>query len=166
MRCTVRWTMLAQTMLAVVSTLAVFAQTDRAEEREIRKAEREWLNSYVTRDAAVMDRIEAEEFRIVYPNGTVVSKAQELDSVKKAGSLQGDVKVDTEDETVHIYGAAALVTGNFIQKGRYSAGPKKGQEFRIVERYTDVYVKRDGRWQVVASQLTAVPARQSGGPAQ
>jgi len=126
------------------------------DEREIRKTERQWLDSYLTRDAPIMDRIEAEEFRIVYPDGRMVTKAQELESLKRASNPQADLTMETEDETVQIYGSTAVVTGNLIQKGRYKAGPRNGQSFRIVNRYLDVYVKRNGNWQVVASQLTAV----------
>lgn len=145
----------------VLLAVSCLAQSNHADEREIRKTEREWLNSYLTRDAAVMDRIEADEFRIVYPDGSILTKAQELENLKKAAAPQADLKLETEDEKVRIYGAAAVVTGNFIQKGRYKAGPKNGQEFRIVERYLDIYVKRDGRWQVIASQLTSAQQEQA-----
>jgi ketosteroid isomerase-like protein len=137
--------------------ISCLAQSNTSDEKQIRKTEREWLNSYLTRDAAAMDRIEAGEFRIVYPDGTILTKAQELENLKKAATPQADLKLETGDEKVRIYGTAAVVTGNFIQKGHYTAGPKNGQDFRIVERYTDVYVKRDGRWQVIASQLTSAP---------
>lgn len=129
---------------------------ESADQREIRKTEREWLNCYLTRDASVMERIEADEFRIVYSDGRVLTKKQELENLKNAATPQADVTMDTEGETVHIYGNTAVVTGNFIQRGHYKAGPRNGQSFHIVNRYTDVYVKRDGNWQVAASQLTAV----------
>jgi ketosteroid isomerase-like protein len=144
----------------VLLALSCLAQSNHTGEREIRKTERQWLNSYLTRDAAVMDRIEADEFRIVYPDGSILTKAQELENLKKATTPQAELKLETGDQTIRIYGETAVVTGNFIQKGRYKAGPKNGQDFRIVERYTDVYVKRDGRWQVVASQLTSAPQEQ------
>jgi ketosteroid isomerase-like protein len=142
---------------ALLLTISCLAQSNTSDEKQIRQTEREWLNSYLTRDAAAMDRIEASEFRIVYPDGTILTKAQELENLKKAATPQADLKLETSDEKVRIYGTAAVVTGNFIQKGRYRAGPKNGQDFRIVERYTDVYVKRDGHWQVIASQLTSAP---------
>lgn len=144
----------------VLLAMSCLAQSSSGDEKQIRKTEREWLNSYLTRDTAVMDRIEADEFRIVYPDGRILTKAQELENLKKAANPQADLKLETDDAQVRIYGTAAVVTGNFIQKGRFKAGPKNGQDFRIVERYTDVYVKRDGRWQVVASQLTSAPPEQ------
>jgi ketosteroid isomerase-like protein len=146
-------------MLKACSTLIALSCL-ASDENEIRKTEHAWLNSYLTRNAAVMDRIEADEFRIVYPDGSVLTKAQELENLKKAATPQADLKLETDDEKIRVYGTTAVVTGNFIQKGRYQAGPKNGQDFRIVERYTDVYVKRDGRWQVVASHLTSAPLEQ------
>src|SRR5436309_1917664 len=84
------------------------AESSRTEEREIRKAERAWLNSYLTRDGSVMDQIEADEFRIVYPDGRILTKSQELENLKKATIPQADLKLETEDEQVRIYGAAAI----------------------------------------------------------
>src|SRR5438067_9285177 len=110
----------------VLLALICQAQSTHTGEHEIRKIERQWLNSYLTRDAAVMDRIEADEFRIVYPDGRILTKAQELENLKKAAAPQADLKLETQDETIQIYGTAAVVTGNFIQKGRYKAGPKNG----------------------------------------
>src|SRR2546423_15323424 len=100
----------------VLLALACQAQSNHASEREIRNTQRAWLNSYLTRDAAVMDRIEAAEFRIVYPDGRILTKAQELENLKKAAAPQADLRLETQDETFQIYGTAAVVTGTFIQK--------------------------------------------------
>ena len=141
----------------VLSGAQLFGQP-AADEQEVRRVEKAWLESYLSHDAETMDKIEAEEFRIVYPDGTIVTKAQELQAMKKPHAPRDpELKVGTEDTTVRLYGATAVSTGNLIQEGVQREGPKKGQRFRIVQRYTDVYIKRDGRWQVVASQLTAAP---------
>ena len=141
----------------VLSGARLFGQS-ATDEQEVRRVEKAWLESYLSHDAETMDKIEAEEFRIVYPDGTIVTKAQELAAVKKPHEPRDpELKVSTEDTTVRLYGATAVATGNLIQEGLQREGPKKGQRFRIVQRYTDVYVKRDGRWQVVASQLTTAP---------
>ena len=63
----------------------------------------------------------------------------------------------TADTKVRVHGDTAILTGKVIQKGTYRDGPKQGQEYNIQSRYTDTYVKRNGRWQVVASHLTAIP---------
>jgi ketosteroid isomerase-like protein len=57
------------------------------------------------------------------------------------------VSYKLEDMRVRICGNAAVVTGrNVLQaslKGKDTSGPY---------RFTDVFVKRDGRWQCVATQ--------------
>jgi ketosteroid isomerase-like protein len=49
------------------------------------------------------------------------------------------------------FGDVAVVTGHSTFKGKY-----KGQPVTVVLRFTDVFVKRDDRWLVVASQGTQV----------
>jgi len=52
---------------------------------------------------------------------------------------------------VRLLGDVAVVTG-----GSLSAGRVGDRELSITQRYTDVYVRRDGRWRIVASQGTQV----------
>jgi len=57
--------------------------------------------------------------------------------------------MDSEDVRVLIYGDAAAVTALTMTKGKYM-----GQEFTSQERATDMFAKKDGRWQCIVSQLT------------
>jgi len=125
-------------------------------EQELLKVEREWLDAYLKRDVAAMDRIEANDFVITYADGKVLTKADEITNLKKPAPAGPGPIFMTADTKVRVYGDAAVLTGKVIQKGVYNDGPKKGQEYNIQQRYTDVYVKRDGRWQVVASHLTGI----------
>jgi uncharacterized protein (TIGR02246 family) len=125
-------------------------------EQELLKVEREWLDAYLKRDAAAIDRIEANDFVITHADGRMMTKADEIASLKKPAPAGPGPTFMTSDTKVRVYGDAAVLTGKFIQKGVYGDGPKKGQEYNIQQRYTDVYVKRDGRWQVVASHLTGI----------
>ena len=122
-------------------------------EKELLMLEREWLDAYLKADAAAMSRIEADDFTITYPNGEVVTKAQETERIKASKPrTDGSLELSTEGTLVRFYGDTAVLTGVFIQKEKLKA------EERITrERYTDVWVKRNGRWQVVASQLTKIP---------
>ena len=122
-------------------------------EKELLMIEREWLDAYLKADAAAMERIEADEFTITYPNGEVVTKAKEVERIKASKPrTDGSLELSTEGTTVKFNGDTAVLSGVFIQKQRM-----KGEEKIVRERYTDVWVKRNGRWQVVASQLTAIP---------
>ncbi|HXG91649.1 MAG TPA: nuclear transport factor 2 family protein [Blastocatellia bacterium] len=120
-------------------------------EQELLKLEREWLDAYTNRNAAAMERIEADDFTITYPDGRVLTKADEVASMKTPAPAGPRPALSTEDTRVRVYGDTAVVTGVLIQKMT-----NNGHETTIRERYTDVYVKRNGRWQAVASQLTRI----------
>ena len=50
-----------------------------------------------------------------------------------------------------MYGNAAVATGLSTGKGTF-----RGQEINGSSRFTDTWVKRNGKWQAVASQGTKV----------
>ncbi len=57
--------------------------------------------------------------------------------------------MESEDLRVRIYGDTATVTGLTTARGKFM-----GQEFATQERATDLFVKRNGQWQCVLTQLT------------
>jgi len=59
-----------------------------------------------------------------------------------------------EDMKVHRFGTTAIVTGWLVVGGHGSQGP-----FSRRYRFTDTWVRRDGRWQIVAAHDYLVPAR-------
>jgi ketosteroid isomerase-like protein len=116
-----------------------------AVEQELLKLERAWLDAYLKRDAAAMEQIESDDFTITHANGQVITKAQEVANLKRSGATDSSLAFSTEDTKVRLYGDTAILTGIFVSKSKDSTERS---------RYTDVYVKRNGRWQVVASHLT------------
>ena len=67
---------------------------------------------------------------------------------------KGQVTVDSlsnQDVLVRIYGKTAVVTGLWDVVLR--SGSKQAEKRKL--RYILVYVKRDGRWQIVAEQRSA-----------
>jgi ketosteroid isomerase-like protein len=127
-------------------------------EQDLLKLERDWLDAYTKRDVAAMERIEADDFMITFPDGAVRTKADEIANLKKPAPEGQPPIFMTADTKVRVYGDAAVLTGKVIQKGTYAEGDRKGQDYSFQHRYTDVYVKRNGRWQVVASHLTGIAA--------
>jgi len=57
---------------------------------------------------------------------------------------------------VRVYGDAAVVTGHGVRAGTYNGVPFKDRQVF----WTDTFIKKDGRWQCVASQGTLVAAQQ------
>jgi ketosteroid isomerase-like protein len=68
-----------------------------------------------------------------------------------SGSLKYE-SLKFDEIKVHAYGDTAVVTGRSTATGK-----DNGKEFAGQFRYTRVYVKRQGRWQIVATQATRIP---------
>ena len=123
-------------------------------EDELKALERRWLDAYLKHDFNEMARIEADDFTITYPDGTVRTKAEEVEAQRQAADRPSDASRTSavEDEHIRVYGNTAVLTGVFV-----SSGPQQSPRATLRARYTDVYVRRGGIWQVVASQLTSIP---------
>jgi hypothetical protein len=97
-----------------------------------------------------MDRIVAEDFVITFPNGTKQTKPQLMASLRaprKPGAPT--LRFYTEEVESRAYGNTVILRGRVITE--FERGGKTIQE---QSRYTDTYVRRHGRWQVVASHLS------------
>ena len=123
----------------------------RAEE-EVRKLEREWLDAYEQNDAAAMERIVADDFTITFPNGGMQTKPQLLAMVRaprRAG--QPRMRFYTDGVESRAYGDTVILVGRVTTEYE-----RDGKTVKEQSRYTDTYVRRGGRWQVVASHLSNV----------
>ena len=118
-------------------------------EQELRRLEAELAQAALKADTSFLDRVMADDYTAVNASGLVRDKAQALADFKS-----GDLKLtalNLDVEGVRTYGDAVLVTGLATMKGTY-----RGQDISGQNRYIRVYVRRDGRWQAVAFQLTRI----------
>lgn len=133
------------TLLILTSVLLVNAQTkkkyrDEKVERELIGLVRMWDAASVNHDAATLDRLLAEEFTL---SGT--PKAQYLVFIKSPDTMIESAISDKFD--VRVYkDIAVLIARDTIKLHR------KGVEVIEVYRYIDVWMKREGRWQCVATE--------------
>ena len=146
---------IASLFLLLAATSVVCAQTKGKKdsalraEQELLKVNKEYDEALVRGDTLALDRIFGEEFIYTSTSGEVVNKSQQLELIRS-----GQMKIEagaSDDVQVRLYGSMALVIGSFKAKGQF-----KGQAFDSTERYTSVWVKRGGRWQLIAEQGTLV----------
>ena len=131
----------------VLAVCPVLAQAGKAEQ-EIRAMEKLWNESRVRADVAALDRLLADGWTVTHGDGTINTKAEYLADLKSGvRRFFGDVKQD--DFTVRVYGDTAVAAGVSDSKVEYNGKPSGG-----ALRFTRVYVKRDGRWQMVVSHAT------------
>lgn len=126
-------------------------QTVTKSEEEVRKLERQWLDAYEQHDSEAMTRIVADDFIITFPNGTMQTKAQLMSMIATPNPSSPKMRFYTEDVRSRSYGDTVILMGRVVTE--YERDGKKVKE---QSRYTDTYVKRNGRWQVVASHLSNV----------
>jgi ketosteroid isomerase-like protein len=125
------------------------AQVSNAPEQELIRLENAWKEAVVKRDAAALHRFYADEYVGTDQEGMVWNKAQDMAIDTTGISRLASSKLD--DRKVRLYGDVAVVTGRDTSQGTLLGHAVSGQS-----RFTDVFVKREGRWQCVASQATSV----------
>jgi uncharacterized protein (TIGR02246 family) len=129
------------------------AQKGSKAEQEVRKLERAWLDAYEQHDAKAMNAIVADDFVITFPDGSRQTKQQVVDSVKAPRNpASPSLKFYTEDVQARVYGDTVILIGRVVTEYQ-----RDGKTVKEQSRYTDTYIKRRGRWQVVASHLSNVP---------
>lgn len=130
------------------------ASVERSAERELVELERDWCRADIERDAAFFQRVLAEEFTAVGSRGGQDDKASYIEGLRDQGSSL--TACEDRDVRVRIYGDVAVVTGLAVVSGVRGGVPYADRQVL----FTNTYVLRDGRWQVVASQGTLVAAQQ------
>ena len=126
-------------------------KTGEAKE-ELLRLEKAFAEAIVKNDLEGIGRLVTDDWIIIDPNGEIVDRERFFEVIK-SGALTQDM-MESEDLGVRVYGDSAVVTAVTSTKGKFM-----GQEFSTQERATDVFVKRDGRWQCVLTHLTRFPKK-------
>jgi ketosteroid isomerase-like protein len=120
-----------------------------SKEDQIGKLEDDWAAAMVKADLGALDAIMANDFVSTSPTGEVQTK-EGLMAELKNGKLKFE-SMHVDELKVRTYGDTAIAFGMDTSKAAYDGKDISGQF-----RWTDVFVKRNGRWQAVASHLSRV----------
>jgi ketosteroid isomerase-like protein len=131
--------MIAHRGLAAAMLIAVLWQPNHAEDsgNMLMDLQRQEDEAEMKKDMATLDRMFADDFFVVEPDGRVVNKTAYLARIKNDGSI-ANASIDYEDVVVHRYGETAIV--NYRVKFGYAA---RADAFRV----TVVWVRQANRWQ-------------------
>lgn len=124
---------------------------------EVLKLAREWMTVTQTYDPEIIRRVVADDAVLVYPDGSTATKADELRLVEtKAITLDSWELLDPKVTVMNA--DSAFITGRTILKNGKLKDPnmKKPIDISGEYRFLDVYTRRNGKWQVTASQATKV----------
>lgn len=118
----------------------------------IRYMELDWINAVKTRNVEWFEKNYASDFtEVSLVSGNVVTRQQAIDMVK-ADKTVFDV-MEVSDVSVRVDGNSAIVTGKGWAKGKDA----DGKPFDMTLRFTDTFIRRDGRWQAWATSATQIP---------
>jgi ketosteroid isomerase-like protein len=134
-------------LLAASISGPALAQTSDAVRSEITQAEDAWRKARIDGDVDFLERFYAKEGRIQGMNGKVQSREADI-AIFATGKIKPKF-IDHGPLDIATYGGTAVVTGV-----DHLGGTAYGHYGEMYLRFTDVLVKRDGRWQLIIQQAT------------
>jgi ketosteroid isomerase-like protein len=139
-------------LVLVFCALGIALAQDKADSSKILTLEQDWNTAYKGGDVTRMNSLLADDFIITIEDGRTFSKSGYI-------ALNGNSTVHVEvsemsDVKVRVHGNTAVVTGAYHEKGTAQGKPDEYQD-----RFTDVWTKIAGQWQLLASQYS-IPAKQ------
>jgi len=127
-------------------------------DQQLKQMEDDWQKATRTKDAALLKRIIADDWVATDDKGKILNREQYISQTIASGSSVSSSNPDViqsnenTDMKVRVYGNTAVVTGGLTEKGT-----RNGTAYTDTYKWTDVFVKRGGRWQAVVSQWAKVP---------
>jgi hypothetical protein len=147
--------MLKPSACVTIACLTVCACTHRRDtryaERYIIESEHQWAESVATGDSSVVERILADDFIGVDPKGGSYDKAKMVSDTPDAPKYF--VTNHANQVRVRFYGDTAVAQGDETWERR------SGERGRFV--WTDTWVHRNGKWQIVAAEDLIAPEQQA-----
>ena len=145
----VRICLLSSVLFAAVTMPAqqTKSNSDAAISETLQAMEHSWLNAEKNHDTAAFEEIVADDWIAIGPDGKSQSKAERAAEIKAAhitSATMGDMKV-------RVFGDTAVVTGT-DDESTMEGGKKSSDHYA----WTDVFVRRNGKWLAVASQTAQI----------
>jgi len=138
--------------LALYAAPAAQDKAGSADEIQVRQLERAWNQAEMRQEVGAIDSLLGDSLAYTDYDGSFMNKKEYLkwivDPEQKADHIYD------EGLNIQVYGNAAVVTGVYRETGK-----NKGKAYVVRSRYTDMWIKRNGLWQCVASQSTLLPAK-------
>jgi hypothetical protein len=134
--------------LWVLKSYVVLSQTSA--ESVVTEIEKQRFAAFVSKDYAYLDKVLADDLFYCHSSGLIDTKTSFIQSMKDGKLIYQEMNV--EELKVRIYGKTAVITG--------VCGAKvlsNGQQLNTRFRFTDVYVKSKGGWQMVTWQSLRLP---------
>ena len=124
--------------------IAAATASPEAVEAEITQLENEWVTAITKKDVAALENLLAEDFNGTSPTGDTFPRSDAIEDLKSGAYVVESMSLD--EISVNVYGDTAVVFTSQQEKSKYVGKDNSGHY-----HFTNVWVKRDGKWKVVAS---------------
>jgi ketosteroid isomerase-like protein len=110
----------------------------------------EYADALTKRDLDTLDKIWAADYTFINPRGELVTKAQRMENVK-SGATEFK-SINPQRERLQVRGDVAIDIGHVTLEGTKYGGQESSGDYR----YMNVWVKKQGQWQILANQITLI----------
>ena len=121
-------------------------------EQEIRKLEEDLTQTEMRLDVEALDRIYADDIMVTAPIGICVDKPAVMTEVRQAAEKAVLGRYDKDDLKVRAYGDTAVSSYRMTAEATF-----EGTEIKRQLCITNVWMKRNGSWQIVARHTASLP---------
>lgn len=129
--------------LLFIFQLSVFSQTKK--QRLLENIELRRFEAMTKKDIGFLQNVLSDDLTYTHSNGLFETKTVHLDNIRSGNLIYKTMQ--PESMKIQVYGKTAVITG-FVNV----TGLLKDKEFNLRLRYTDVYVRKKGKWKLVAWQ--------------
>jgi len=137
--------------LTLACAANVVGQTTRSLEAEVARAAHAYDAAILKQDKAVLATLFADEYTQTNENGRVRNKQEDIAAMTSPDLKFSFVNSLDSERRIRLYGNVAVETGRYSVKGEH-----KGVAFTEDGRYTTTWIKRNGRWQIVADHSSII----------
>ena len=132
--------------------LSIFAaRADQAaDQTELLRLEKEGVTAILAGNVKALGDFFATDWKIVGSDAGMMNREQLFKAME--ASLLKFASYEQSDLEVRVYGDAAVVIGTGKSKGEW-----KGESFSTKERFTDVFIRQDGKWRCVSTHTSDFP---------
>jgi len=136
-------------IVALLQTLGLAAQQPTAEQ-QIQQASKVYEQALTQKNELLLKSILADNFILTTASGKVLTKKDMMLNLTKEGTKYD--KFESSDVRINVLNEAAIETGKV-----HTVGIRGGKKIAETTRYTDFWVKIQGKWLLLAEHSSFIP---------
>ena len=121
---------------------------DRTDTARLHEIQQELAAAWIARDRPTIERLIAPDWKVTHVAGQRLTRPEVFRDMFETDANRIE-SITVDDVEVRVFGDTGVVTGR-----THACGSQSGSRDDVTLRFTDVFVRRQGHWQAVASHAT------------